>query len=117
MKPALAGFLAALAVNAATLAGYHHWLVQPIPIVGVVDASRVYREEQERHLLAVSASPDDTARDKAIAAAKRFAHAFPANLAGLEHDCGCLVVDSSAIAAAPPSVPDLTAQLRQRVRP
>lgn len=117
MKPALMPFVAAVAMNAAMLGTYHYWLVRPIPTVAVVDAARVYREEQERHLQAISTSPDDTARDAAIAAARRFANAFPAHLAGLEQDCGCLVVDRSAIAAAPGAILDLTVQLRHRVRP
>lgn len=117
MKPALRPFVAAVAMNAAMLAAYHYLLVRPIPKVGLVDAARIYREEQERHLQAISASPDDRARDAAIAAARHFANAFPAHLAGLEKDCGCMVLDRSAIAAAPAAVLDLTPQLRQRVRP
>jgi hypothetical protein len=117
MKPALMPFVAAVAMNAATLGAYHYWLVRPIPTIGVVDAARVYREEQERHLQAISASPDTPAREVAIAAARRFASAFPAYLASLEHDCRCLVVERSAIAAAPGAILDLTPQLRLRVRP
>ncbi len=117
MKSALMPFVAAVAMNAAMLGVYHYWLVRPVPAIGVVDAARVYREEQERYLQAISASPDDAARNMAIAAARGFANAFPAHLASLEQDCDCLVVDRSAIAAAPDVILDLTPQLRLRVRP
>ncbi|WBS00158.1 hypothetical protein OU994_17700 [Pseudoduganella sp. SL102] len=117
MKPALMPFVAAVAMNVAMLGAYHYWLVRPIPAIGVVDAARVYREEQERYLQAISASSNDAARDRAIAAARGFANTFPAHLASLEQDCRCLVVDRSAIAAAPGAIIDLTPQLRHRVRP
>ncbi|GAB2855811.1 hypothetical protein GCM10027277_25470 [Pseudoduganella ginsengisoli] len=117
MKPILAGIAVALSINAVALAAYHHWVIQPIPVVGVVDAWLVFREEQTRHLQAVSSGTDDVARSKALAAARDFAAGYPARLAELQRDCGCLVVDRSAIAALPDGVQDLTPLLRQRVRP
>ena len=117
MNPLLTGVLTAVLLNAAALAGYHHWLVKPIPVVGVVDAWLVYREEQTRHLRAISSSTDAPARDKALAAANQFVAAYPARLAELQRDCACLVVDRSAVAALPAGVADLTPLLRQRVRP
>ncbi|MBY0241982.1 MAG: hypothetical protein K2X55_21985 [Burkholderiaceae bacterium] len=117
MRPLLAGIAAALLINAAALGAYHHWVVRPMPVVGVVDAWLVFREEQARHVQAVSNSADAVARDKALAAARGFVASYPARLAELQRDCACLVVDRSAIAALPDGVRDLTPLLRQRVRP
>ncbi|MES2260629.1 MAG: hypothetical protein V4724_19085 [Pseudomonadota bacterium] len=117
MKQVLTSIVAALLANAAALAAYHHWIVKPIPVVGVVDAWQVFREEQARRMQVISASADEKARDKALAAARNFAAAYPAQLAALEHDCSCLVVDRSAIAALPAGVVDLTPLLRQRMKP
>jgi hypothetical protein len=117
MKTLWTGIAAAVSINSVALTAYHHWVIKPIPVVGVVDAWLVFREEQARHMQAVSSSTDEVARARALAAARDFAAGYPDRLADLQRDCGCLVVDRSAIAAQPHGVQDLTPLLRQRVRP
>lgn len=117
MRSILLHALVALAISAAALAVYHHWLAPKGPAIGVVDAVRIFKEEEGRHLQALAAGGDELQRARALDAARRFSTGFPAQLEGLERECACIVLERSTLVAVPDEVPDLTPLLRQRVRP
>lgn len=111
----LAQSLLTLFLVAASLAAYHHLVLRPSLVIGVVDVAEVYRakEAEFTQLLTNSSSEED--RQKALSMARTFAQRLPAALDELPRECGCPVLVKTAVAGPTPNTVDLTAQLRQKV--
>lgn len=108
--------LASIVVSAAMLGIYDRTIAKPARTMAVVDTVAVFRMEEERltDLLAKDGSPEQRAR---IAnRARRFASDFPQALEQITIDCGCVVVERSALVGTPPHVTDLTPQLKRRMQ-
>lgn len=116
MKPWLIHILAPLACTLAGVAAYHYLVVQPALEVAVVDASEVYQATTAQLALRMTTSVTPEERTRAIDAARRFALVFPTELARLESECRCLVLERSAVASMHGALRDLTPLLRQRVQ-
>lgn len=116
MKPLWMAGLASLCCTLAGVAAYHYLVVQPALVVAVVDASEVYQTRTAQLALRLTTSPTPEERNQAVDEARRFVQSFPAELARLQQDCRCLVLERSAVAAPHGALRDLTPLLRQRVR-
>lgn len=116
MKALAHQLLVAALVSAALITAYDRLFVRPVRTIGVVDSLAVLRSE-EQHLSAQLTGEMSVQQKERIAVrARTFARDFPRVLEQIAHECGCLVVDRSAVIGSPPNMIDLTPELARRMR-
>lgn len=109
--------LAALAILAAAIAGYHVAIVRPaLPRLGVVDVAALYHDK-ETEFTQVIANPQatDADRAKALANAERFARDLQTLIDTLPAQCQCVVLNKAAVMGATDGLMDLTPAARHAV--
>lgn len=115
MRDDLLQAVVALAMSAAAVATYHHWVVRPSLRLGLVDVGEVYRLKEAEFTAIVTKSSSDGERERAMGLARVFAQRLPLALDELPAECGCLVMLKSAVAAPSPRAIDLTAHLKAKL--
>lgn len=97
-------------VGALLLFGYDRWIAQPAQVIGVVDLQRVIRAGHASLLPGVAAGDE-----QAPAQAQAFGQRLDEALKALPAECGCLVLERSAIVGESPRVLDLTPALARKL--
>lgn len=115
MRATLYQAVVAMAISAAAVAIYHHWIVRPSLRLGLVDVGEVYRLKEAEFTAIVTKSSSDGERERAMGLARVFAQRLPLALDELPGECGCLVMLKSAVAAPSPRAIDLTAHLKAKL--
>lgn len=116
MKAMLIQLLVAVAASAAMLGAYDGLVARPARKLGVVDTLSLFRLE-EAQLASLMARDTSTAqRERMAARAHAFAEQFPRELEQIATDCGCVVVERSALIGTPPHLVDLTPELKRRMQ-
>ncbi|MYM95918.1 hypothetical protein [Duganella vulcania] len=116
MKPLALNALLAAIVCIASLAAYDWIIARPYRTVGVVDSVAVFRLEEERLASQMARDMSAEQRDRLASQARAFAREFPRALEQVAIDCGCLVVERSAVIGTPPHMVDLTPELKRRMQ-
>lgn len=116
MKAMLIHTMVAAAVSAVMLCAYDGFIARPARKLGVVDTLALFRleETQLAGLMARDASTGQ--RERMAARAHAFAEQFPRELEQIATDCGCMVVERSALIGTPPHLVDLTPELKRRMQ-
>lgn len=115
MKTIALHILIAAAVSLAALAAYDRLVALPARTLGVVDSLAVFRLEEERLAGQMAKDMSPQQREQVAAQARAFAREFPRALEQIAIDCGCLVVERTAVVGTPPHMVDLTPNLKRRM--
>ncbi|TFW13387.1 hypothetical protein E4L96_20030 [Massilia arenosa] len=118
MKPGIASALTAVAVTLPlVLLTYWHTVRQVR--IGTVDLGAIVRAEESKFNAAatrpMSASERQALVDRARQAGEHFARELPRAIAEVQQECGCTLLDRSAVLQARPEVSDWTPNLRSKL--
>lgn len=116
MKTFVLQVLVATLVSLATVAAYERLVARPARTIGVVDALSVLRLEEQRLAGQMVRDMSVEQKERVAMRARTFARDFPRVLDQIAMDCGCLVVDRSAVVGTPPHMVDLTPELKRRMQ-
>lgn len=116
MKAFALQLLVAVLASAATLGAYDRLVARPARTVGVVDSLSVLRLEEQRLAGQMVGNMSAEQKEQVAMQARAFAREFPRALEQIAIDCGCLVVDRSAVIGTPPHMVDLTPELKRRMQ-
>lgn len=117
MKPLALNLLCSCLVTCAALTAYHYKLARSAPPAATVNVAQVFEERQALLAQRVIAAPSEEERRAIIETeAKRFVTDVTTAMEELATECRCLVLDKSVLVGADAKTPDLTDELRERVK-
>lgn len=116
MKALTLQLLVTVLASAATIGAYDTLVGRPARTIGVVDSLAVLRLEEQRLTGQIVGDMSAEQKEHVAMRAQAFAREFPRALNQIATDCGCLVVDRSAVIGTPPHMIDLTPELKRRLQ-
>lgn len=104
-----------LLVTSAALLAYDRLVVRSAHYVGVVDLAAIVERQHDEFAQLAAASRTDAERQQAVEHVQAFGQRLQSALAELAAECGCLVLERSAVAGSPRDALDLTPALEARL--